>query len=132
MKISIIANCQSHPIQQILNSNLKQDHTFLAIKPVYLIQKTDIDNTLANIKEADIIITQPIQDNYANLPIGTTQLRSYKKQTAKIIVIPNLYFEGYHPNFTYIKDQDNKTVSPRVSEYSNTFKTDYHDALLIA
>jgi hypothetical protein len=92
-----------------------------------LIAPEEIDYITSELKSSELIITQPINDGYRGMPIGTNQLRETCNSKTKIIVIPNLYFEGYHPNFLYIKDQNNQTVSPRLSEYK-IFKSDYHDA----
>jgi hypothetical protein len=49
------------------------------------------------IKNADIIITQPIRDNYRDVDyLSTSYILANRKETTKIIMFPSLYFPFYY------------------------------------
>src|SRR5690606_7753200 len=56
----------------------------------------DIINNI--VPTCDLIISQPVSENYRNNDIfSTAKLRMKIKEGAKHIIIPNCYFTGYDP-----------------------------------
>ena len=130
IKIIVIGNCQSTILQTIIKTSLNEVNV-PPIKEVHLIQKSDIDNLYTELASSDIVICQLIQDNYRNLPIGTNQIAEKLSPSTKMVIIPNIYFNAYFPNFIYIKNEKGQTVTFDSSKYKG-FPSDYYDSMIIA
>jgi hypothetical protein len=126
-----MGNCQSAPIRDLLKRKIGVEADIVQIKPVHLLSKTDLGDVLVHLRQANIIVTHLISENYNELPIGTRQLKEIMRPGSKLIVVPNAHFIGYFPSFLYLKDSKGRTVAPRVADYS-CFPSDYHDAFCIA
>uniref|UniRef100_A0A6C0LHK6 Polysaccharide biosynthesis enzyme WcbI domain-containing protein n=1 Tax=viral metagenome TaxID=1070528 RepID=A0A6C0LHK6_9ZZZZ len=58
--------------------------------------------------EADIIITQPIQDNYRDVEyLSTNYILQVKKPTCKVILFNSLWLNAYFPDVCYKSDYPN-------------------------
>jgi hypothetical protein len=78
----------------VLNLN-EQDYNIVAIECFNTnVTKIEVDNLLKNI---DIIIMQPIQDNYREKEyLSSKYMINNSKNTCKIILFDNCYFNFYH------------------------------------
>lgn len=131
MKICIYGNCQAAPIKHMLYEKLRgHDVELLTLKAVHLIKPHEVEQIHEQVRSADVLISQRVSDNYWGMPLGTDQLAQLLKPNGRLIVIPSAYFDGYFPNFLYIKDVTGKTVSPRDEKY-NCFPSDYHEAFCL-
>lgn len=121
---TIIGNCQADPLSQFLNTNKNfvDNYKYIPLKAIYIMNEEELDNLYLNILSTlDLIIIQPISDNYNNNHKYSTKsiLKNTKKECIKII-IPSLYFDFYHPYLIYINEKN---------KYGNslTMPFDYHD-----
>lgn len=131
MKISIVGNCQSISLQNIIRVALTGKAVVPSIKEVHLIENSYLTDLKENIESSEVVICQLIQDNYRNLPIGTNQIADMMQPNARLVIIPNALFSAYFPSFIYIKDKLGCTITPNNKQYKG-FLSDYHDAVLIA
>ena len=70
------------------------------------------------INKCDIIITQPIQDNYRNkLYLSTSYIINNKKNTCKIILFDSCYFSFYYFDITYAFFNGNAVYYPTGYHY---------------
>jgi hypothetical protein len=99
MKILIYTNCQGWAIKETLGVD-PQMHTTTYI-PCH---DTDIinDEFTKLVRESDIIITQPIRDNYREKTyLSTSYIIENAKHDCKIILFDSCHFEFYHFDLTY-------------------------------
>lgn len=100
-KYSIIANCQGIKLNAFLNSNkyFRENYKLIHLKPIQKVTKIEIDNFYKTIHQIDLIIIQPISDNYKNYHRYSTSsiLKNIKKECV-VIMFPSMYFTGYYPN----------------------------------
>ncbi len=82
------------------------------------------------IKKSDIIITQPINDNYRNLPhLSTKFILDNKSENCIVIFFDSCYFNFYYPDLTYKTINDELLTTPshyhynKLIEYYNNKKT---------
>lgn len=113
ISILFYGNCQPAAIQNTLCLDTKKYST------TYIqCHKTEIIETafLKHILESDIIITQPITDDYRNMPhLSTSFIVNNAKKTTKIILFNNCYFDFYYFDLTYKKY--NGVVLNKPSDY---------------
>lgn len=101
MNILFYGNCQLTPLVKTLNFN-NYNPTIIECFNTELSQN-EFDNI---IKKMDIIIMQPIDDNYRNKTyLSTTYVIYHAKSECKIILLNNFYFDFYYP--------DNKTINTK-------------------
>ena len=121
----IYGNCQVEPLREILekNSNFAKSYRFLDLKPVHLLEASDVADLETKIAQTDVFIHQAVSDYYQGIEqFGTNYLRSRLASGSKAIAIPGAYFTGYHPATINLKDGDgNKITEP----------CDYHDVNLL-
>lgn len=131
MKISIIGNCQAEIIREIIQSSTQEEFNLPNIKPVHLLSESDMSCVYEHVATSSVLVIQLIGDDYRGLKVGTNQLRRILPPESKCIVIPNLYWDGYYPSLTYLKDSSGQTVTTQTTEYG-MFLSDYHDSIIVA
>lgn len=106
--ILFYGNCQTNSIKSKLNlSN--------CIKHGVVCWETNIskDEFTSLIKQSDVIVTQPIGDNYRNKDyLSTNYIISNAKQACKIIIFNNCYFHFYYTDLLYIKFENDYLHKP--------------------
>jgi hypothetical protein len=102
----IYGNCQTVALTKILYSALSKKYIIHNIKAVHKLTKNDIDYIYEIIGTIDLLIIQPISDNYKNnFKLSTKSILQNVKPECKIIIFPICYFNFYYPNVTYLKTQ---------------------------
>lgn len=108
-KYTIIANCQGIVLQQFLQTNkfFVIEYEYIYYNPIQIISKEEIDNFYKIIDKLDLLIIQPIDDNYKNYyKYSTKSILKNLRKDCKVIMFPSIYFTGYYPNIVhdYIKE----------------------------
>lgn len=119
IKIAIIGNCQARPIAEILR---KQSDYIDIICEVIVHLTTDAEKEHYHplLDKADVIITQVVADNYPCKFVTTQNLLN--NFPGKVIKINNLFFNGYFPDFRYLRTSKGNLAGPL---------TDYHSELVL-
>jgi hypothetical protein len=115
--IMILGNCQTDLLACVLShmSGCKVEN----FREDILADSENHSCILKKAEEANIVITQPLlADHY-----GKLQTKQLKKHIKTLIVIPNIYFSGLHPDLIYVGETGNRYPSPI---------GDYHSAIGIA
>lgn len=128
MIITFLGNCQAPILANIFNNkikNISKNICVKAIKPVHLLDIGDEEHLNKTFEDTQLLITQPIQNGYKGLSLGTQELK--ERLDVDVIVVPNCYFAGYTPNFIYLKGDKGTITSAQYPE----IVIDYHDALVM-
>lgn len=106
MRIHIHANCQGTPFRKILQEIYPDFHvTNREVHAIKLDQ--DMPAYEEEIRQADIIVSQPVGDTYRGEPrLSNTWMAENKKPSARIIRMVPLYFKAYHPAMGYNRPLD--------------------------
>lgn len=113
----LYGNCQVGSLNEIFKNSLLDYKTYIVLCWMDNIKKDDF---LKKIKEADIIITQPINKGYRNLDyLHTEYVIENAKETANIFIFPSLYFNFYYFDLTY-KTLKNGELLREPSDYHYT------------
>lgn len=106
MKILLYGNCQLFAIKNTLNLNSNHELTLIECWE----NKLDKDEFTKIINNSDIIITQPINENYRDVDyLSTNYLILNKNENCIIILFNSCYFNFYFFDLTY-KIIDNKLL----------------------
>jgi hypothetical protein len=116
MNILFYGNCQLFAILKTLN--LPKNYN------IFLIEcwKNDINKEYftETIKKCNIIITQPIADNYRDVDyLSTTYVKDHKNSYCKLIIFDSCYFNFYYFDLTY-KMFNNDILHKPIDYHYNT------------
>jgi hypothetical protein len=116
-KLLLYGNCQVGSLNEIFKKSFFDYEIDIVLCWLDDINK---DKFLNKIKEADIIITQPIHKGYKNLDyLHTEYILENSKETAKIYIFPSLYFNFYYFDLSY-KTLQNGELLREPSDYHYT------------
>ena len=107
----VVGNCQAESTRKLLMST--GHFSGERIAPVHELEAPDMGWFLDLVARADVLVTQPIRDNYRGLPVGTRQLRT----SARRVVVPVLRFDGLMPHQAIIRDPADSSLNPPVVPY---------------
>lgn len=114
MNILLYGNCQLWGIKECLFSLNDYNATYLDCYT----QENDEEYMLHKYKNADIIITQPIQYNYRDKTyLSTSYIIKNCKKTCKIIILDSLHFDFYYCDLTYTFFKDKRLEFPEHYHY---------------
>tara|TARA_R110001583_G_scaffold39556_2_gene126515 strand:+ start:4958 stop:5860 length:903 start_codon:yes stop_codon:yes gene_type:complete len=125
-KFSIYGNCQALPIAQIIMNHPKFSVQFEYVsfdKPVFMLGNNDIESVHKIVADVDVFIHQDISEIFSP-ELSSAHLRSLTKDSCICISIPSLYFTGYYPETTYLRNTP-KALN-RFSEYHDLNILLYH------
>jgi hypothetical protein len=121
MNILFYGNCQCACLYSIFNLQPPLNSKIIMVHTSYDMSKDDFDILISNY---DIIITQPISDNYKDkYYLSTKYLIENKKPNTKIIIFPSLHFDFYYSDLQYITIKD--TLVDKPSPYHYKYMRDY-------
>lgn len=125
-KCLVYGNCQTHPLTRILSANKEFSHQYeiIKFKPVFRIDRSDLENLKTICQEVDLFIYQPVKSGYRGIEeLGTNYLQTLLKSQSHSISFHSLYFNVYNPEIIYIKkpdsiDEDKVFIGP-FGDYHN-------------
>ena len=117
INILFYGNCQTFAVQETMA--LTSDHYNIEHIPCWTTD-TDKEKFTEIIKKSDIIVTQPINDNYRELDyLSTNYIINNKKKECKIIIFDSCHFDFYYFDLTYKKKDNNLLREPIDYHYNN-------------
>ncbi|MBA4506081.1 WcbI family polysaccharide biosynthesis putative acetyltransferase [Corynebacterium sanguinis] len=120
--LTVVGNCQAESTRKLLMSCGKFDSERIA--PVHELEANDMGWFGDLIARTDVLVTQPIRDNYRGLPVGTSELVRQLPARARHVVVPVLRFDALMPYQAIIRDPDHPSLNPPV--------VPYHDLRILA
>jgi hypothetical protein len=125
-KCLVYGNCQCPIISRILcaNPGFSLNYEIVKFKPVFKIEKSDLEDLKTILQEIDLFIYQPVKSGYRGLEeLGTDYLKNLLKPHSLSISFHSLYFNSYNPEIIYVSkpnaiDDDRVFVGP-FGDYHN-------------
>ena len=105
LKVAVIyGNCQAEALLQVLKQRaaFTQQYQLVSIPPVQSLQPRDLHRVSALVARADLLLTQPVRDDYRGLPIGSEQMRALLPEHSTVLRFPSMFFAGLHPYHAYV------------------------------
>jgi hypothetical protein len=118
----LYGNCQSDALKIYLKNidKFSQHYKILDFPAVHLLNHTNVTQLQKHCEKLDLLIHQPISDNYKNTPeLSTNYIKSIIPSTCKIISFPVCYFNGYNPELISFKNLNGHSVNT-FSSYINS------------
>jgi len=99
MKVCIAGNCQAQHMEMMLGVG-SDEVEIDRLPPVFMMQQSDHASFYEKLDKADVVFTQRISKEYNLDWLASDEIRSTFGD--KVVVWPNIYFDGYFPGVQYI------------------------------
>lgn len=128
LRLVLVGNCQSYPLMLGLQQSLPQVDIHFC-PPVHLANEQDVAHLHSCLSQAHVLVAQRVQPGYRdNIGLDTATLRQLMPAGSKVVVVPNLHYEGCHPWLGYARDQDGMLAETEAESPLGA----YHDFLAMA
>ncbi|CAH0142977.1 hypothetical protein SRABI98_00590 [Microbacterium sp. Bi98] len=88
----VLGNCQAESLRVVMDA---PEHRFVRVPAVHEMTAADAARLHEIAGLADVVVSQPIRDDYRDLPLGTQQIAAVTD--ARVMTVPPVRFAGLHP-----------------------------------
>ncbi|WP_404392752.1 WcbI family polysaccharide biosynthesis putative acetyltransferase [Humibacillus xanthopallidus] len=89
-------NCQAESLRQLLQDAPGAPWSSVRLPPVHELAADEVPLLQRLLARADVVLTQPIADDYHDLPLGAGQVQQTATR-ARTVVWPVIRYSGLHP-----------------------------------
>lgn len=105
MIIYLHGNCQATALALMMREILPPNYVIKNCEVFNVELEQGRETSIENIQQADIIITQPVSDNYRGVEyLSSSWLNKNRREQSRFITIPVIYFNGQTPNSFTLKE----------------------------
>ncbi|MBB6486707.1 WcbI family polysaccharide biosynthesis putative acetyltransferase [Rhizobium lusitanum] len=108
-KVVFIGNCQAQAFESLCG-HLGVEVDVIAVPPIWEINEDSSGFLADSLMRADFIFSQRLSEDYSLELIRNGVLQD--RYGEKVIVWPNIYFDGYFPGIRYLYNDYGKIVGP--------------------
>ncbi|WP_299022748.1 WcbI family polysaccharide biosynthesis putative acetyltransferase [uncultured Dietzia sp.] len=113
--VMVIGNCQADVYRDLLRGADGVEVT--DVRPVYEMTAEDLPGLHSDLARTDVLIIQPIRDDYRDLPLGHRQLAARLPPSATVVLVPVLRYAGLHPYQVLIRPPRDRSLVPPIAPY---------------
>lgn len=106
--IAVIGNCQAESLRIVLHAS--GHFNSFRIPPIHEWENADYEYAKAVLSRTDILISQPVRDDYRGLPCGVDQLATLLPTSARVVKVPVLRFSALNPYYAIVRPLDPPVV----------------------
>jgi hypothetical protein len=110
----VAGNCQAESLRIFLDGG---GMPWVRMPAIHELEASDIHHLTTVLAHADVLVSQPIQDNYRGLPIGTRNLVEALRPEAQTVIVPVIRFAGLYPTHVLIRPPADPSLSPPIVAY---------------
>ena len=111
----VIGNCQADVYRDLLRTS--PEVRVVDVGPVYEMTARDLPGVHADLARTDVLIVQPIRDDYRDLPLGHRQLAEQLPTSATTVLVPVLRYAGLHPYQVLVRPPHDRSLVPPKAPY---------------
>lgn len=115
--VLVHGNCQAESMRVLLSSAPEWAGRTVRMPPVFELTAADLPHLDRLLARCELLISQPVSDDYRDLPLGTAQLAARLPASARVIRWPVLRFAGFHPWQVIVRDPREPSRNPPVVPY---------------
>ncbi len=115
--VLVHGNCQAEALRVVLATSKQLGWQAVRIPPVFELTAADIPFLRRVARNTQLLLSQPVVDNYHNLPLGTDDVAAMMKPGGRVIRWPVIRFAGFHPYQAIVRDPTNAGHDPPVVPY---------------
>ncbi|BDI24040.1 WcbI family polysaccharide biosynthesis putative acetyltransferase [Herbiconiux sp. L3-i23] len=110
----VIGNCQAESLRIMLDAG---DLVTVRVPAVHELTEHDLPHLDRWLARTDLLISQPIRDDYHSLPLGTRQLAARLPTGGRLLRVPVVRFAGLYPWHVIVRPPSDPGLTPPVVEY---------------
>lgn len=110
----VIGNCQAESLRIMLHG--AGLHT-VRTPPVHELLASDIPHLHRLLARATLLVSQPVRDDYHDLPLGLRQLSARLTASGRTVVVPVIRFAGLYPAHAIIRPPSDLSLTPPIVAY---------------
>lgn len=88
----VLGNCQAESLRLVMDT---PERRFIRVPPVHEMTAEDARLLHDLVPRAHTVVTQPVRDDYHDLPLGSRQVAA--ATSARMLTVPPVRFAGLHP-----------------------------------
>lgn len=93
----VIGNCQAESVRLLLAGCPSESLRTVRVPPVFELDDDDLPHLSRILGKADVLVMQPVRDDYRGLPLGTAQLASLLPRHGRVVRFPAYRYAGLYP-----------------------------------
>jgi hypothetical protein len=109
----VIGNCQAESLRIVLGSDAL---TTVRMPPVHELTAADMPHLERWLERADVVISQPIRDDYHGLALGHRQTAAHAGR-ARSVLVPVIRYAGLYPWHVIVRPPADASLVPPLVEY---------------
>ncbi|WP_161580343.1 WcbI family polysaccharide biosynthesis putative acetyltransferase [Subtercola vilae] len=110
----VFGNCQAESLRIMLEG---PDVQTVRVPPVFELVAADLPFLERMLARTTLLITQPVRDDYHDLPLGTRQLTAALPGGARVVRMPVIRFAGLYPFQAIVRPPADPGAVPPVVPY---------------
>jgi hypothetical protein len=113
----VVGNCQAEALRLVLDAVDDRPYRTARIPPVHELTAADLPHLRALLAETAVLVSQPIRQNYRDLPIGTADMAARLPAGATVTRWPVIRYAGLYPFQVIVRHPADRSVTPPVVPY---------------
>lgn len=111
----VVGNCQAESLRILLDST--EDVKSIRVPPVFEWTPEDLGIVNMMLPHVDVLVMQPVRNDYRGLACGTEQLEAQLRPGASSVRFPVLRYSGLHPFHVIVRDPEDPSLNPPLVPY---------------
>ncbi|WP_034252203.1 MULTISPECIES: WcbI family polysaccharide biosynthesis putative acetyltransferase [Arsenicicoccus] len=95
--VVVLGNCQAEAVRVLLNGSPSRGVRSVRVPPVFEMTEDDVVHLGLLLERTDVLVGQPIKDDYRGMPLGTAQVAQALAPGAQVVRIPVSFYAGLYP-----------------------------------
>lgn len=113
----VVGNCQAEALRGVLDAVPDRPYRTARMPPVHELTAADLPHLRSLLAETAVLVSQPIRQNYRDLPIGTDDLAARLPAAATVTRWPVIRYAGLYPFQVIVRHPADRSVTPPVVPY---------------
>jgi hypothetical protein len=110
-------NCQAESVRVLLSGSSTLEAETVRIPPVFELTASDVEPLRRLASSASILLSQPVKDDYHDLPLGTRQVAAMMRPGTTVVRWPVVRWAGLHPFQAIVRDPRDPARDPPMVPY---------------
>ncbi|OZC57605.1 hypothetical protein CH276_25425 [Rhodococcus sp. 06-470-2] len=110
-------NCQAEALRILLASDPAMPMRTVRIPPVHELESSDLPHVDRLVRQASVLLTQPVRAGYRSLPLGVPDLVDALPPDATVVRWPVLRYSGLHPFQVIVRHPSAPAAVPNMVPY---------------
>lgn len=110
----VMGNCQAESLRVMLHG---AGLHAVRVPPVHELVAADIPHLQRLLERTTLLISQPVRDDYHELPLGVQQLSNRLPKAARTVLFPVIRFAGLYPTHAIIRPPSDLSLTPPIAAY---------------